>query len=71
MEQQKQDAATKKLNTLFELYPHVNCDEVRDIYEGVNNHLQQAVDTLKMIYGEPPDDLKAHLSIPNEDEEEK
>lgn len=28
-----------KLNTLFELFPHVNCDEVRDIYEGVQNHL--------------------------------
>jgi hypothetical protein len=35
----------------------VPCDEVRDIFEGVNSNIAQAAQTLKMIYGDAPEDL--------------
>ena len=40
MEEVKEHAHQQKLENLFELFPHVNCDEVRDIFEGVAQNIQ-------------------------------
>lgn len=42
---------------MYELFPHVDCDQVRDIFEGVNQNIKTAADTLTAIYGQPPEDL--------------
>ena len=51
--------AQQKLNNLFEMFPHVDCDMVRDIYEGASQNIQQAAQTLTEMFGEPPEDLSS------------
>jgi len=57
MESHKEKNARIKLENLFEMFPHVNCDEVRDIFMTLNENVQEATATLSMIYGDRPDDL--------------
>ena len=63
MESEKEAVQKQKLENLFELFPHVNCDEVRDIFDGVSQNIQQAAATLKMIYGDRPEDLSDQFQI--------
>ncbi len=39
------------------------CDEVRDIFEGVDSNILQAKNTLSMIYGDAPEDLSDQFRI--------
>ena len=63
MQGTREQQAQVKLSNLFELFPHVNCDQVRDIFEGVEQNIQMAAETLKAIYGEPPEDLSDQFRI--------
>lgn len=56
MESHKEKSSRQKLEKLFELFPHVGCDEVQDIFRQLNENLHEASATLEMIYGKRPDD---------------
>jgi len=45
------------------MFAHVPCDEVRDIFEGVNQNIATAAQTLIMIYGEAPEDLSHQFRV--------
>lgn len=57
MRESSEQQAQQKLQNLFELFPHVDCDQVRDIFDGVEKNIGVAAETLKAIYGEAPEDL--------------
>ena len=44
---------------------------MRDIFDGVNQNIQQAAETLKAIYGERPEDLSEQFKVIGEDDDLK
>lgn len=56
MESHKERSSRQKTEKLFELFPHVGCDEVKDIFSQLSENLHEATATLEMIYGKKPDD---------------
>ena len=56
MQDSRESQAKQKLENLFALFHHVECDAVRDIFEAMGQNIQQAAETLKAIYGDAPED---------------
>ena len=48
------------------MFPHVDCDQVRDIFEGVNCNQHEAMQTLTAIYGDRPEDLSDQFRVIDE-----
>ena len=53
-----EEANRKKVENLCELYPHVACDEVSDVFAQCAHNIQKAAATLSMLYGDAPDDAQ-------------
>ena len=53
-----EEANRKKVENLCELYPHVACDEVSDVFAQCGHNIQKAAATLSMLYGDAPDDVQ-------------
>ena len=39
MQDSKEQQRLTKLDNLYTLFPHVNCDEVKDIFDGVQQNI--------------------------------
>ena len=66
MQDQQSSEVEAKLQTLFELFPHVDCSEVSDIYYSVRQNLLEAKQHLMTIYGERPDNINDQFEIIDE-----
>ena len=53
-----EEANRKKVENLCELYPHVACDEVSDVFAQCAHNIQKAAATLSMLYGDAPEDAQ-------------
>ena len=63
MQRKQEDESQGKLDQLYEMFPHVECAEVRDIFDGVGKNILTATQQLTMIYGEKPLDMAEQFKI--------